>query len=754
MLTLHNRFFSTMAGIVLTLGLTISAWLSLPASASADDTSVFQIAQRAETPLVIKSVRLTATPGSTIQGTSPPNARIQIMNGQTSLGSTTANASGTWSLSVGSTLEPGTYALRVVSRDPVSGTVQTAMSDTYDLRANGVAQLKGPAPIRSADKASDGNAETQLSKQQRLERRADQLGLLASERFERFLDRLQGREQETRTAANTSDAAQKPVASKPAASSSEASPTDSKEPAAKPDSATKDQAVVATKSPETITPPSVTKPEPQASTAPAKPKPSEDKPDVNTAKQGANDLWDAVTGKPADTKKPTEQGGSTETSGQKQPADTSSEPAKPSDVASASDRSKSDAEQTAAGTPEKTDKPDPASQPSVQPDQSVASKSANDAAKKEPSSAGTQSEDRVASILQGARDRLRKLLETKPADTAPSKPEVKSTDRVEQEQGGKDETAASPVTPKVASEAAPDRPTATEEPEKKLALNKQDEATIPALPVKRKGVTPPNEAAAEAKPDAAPAGDTPSPQPDPSPQTGKATGKVEDAKSKTEIAAKADTGKAAKAEALKSSDKKPRRLRAGRIPARLARARLRVRRIEYQVSDTGRGRVIAAGRGRPGARIALRIGGRTIATRTVSRAGRWSLRTSYKLPSGITTARIRMRDPGTGNVQTERFEFENRPVASSASRRRAPAAQTNRELRKRYIRTPAPRAGRSAPAGDRFAGRYIVQQGDTLQSIAGQVYGDPGQWRSLLRANQDRIGNPNQIYAGQALRLN
>jgi nucleoid-associated protein YgaU len=49
---------------------------------------------------------------------------------------------------------------------------------------------------------------------------------------------------------------------------------------------------------------------------------------------------------------------------------------------------------------------------------------------------------------------------------------------------------------------------------------------------------------------------------------------------------------------------------------------------------------------------------------------------------------------------------------------------------------------------------YTVQPGDTLQTIAGQVYGDPDAWSRIYEANRDRIGpDPDALRAGMRLEL-
>jgi nucleoid-associated protein YgaU len=49
--------------------------------------------------------------------------------------------------------------------------------------------------------------------------------------------------------------------------------------------------------------------------------------------------------------------------------------------------------------------------------------------------------------------------------------------------------------------------------------------------------------------------------------------------------------------------------------------------------------------------------------------------------------------------------------------------------------------------------QYTVESGDTLSSIAEQFYGDPEQWRRIFRANGNQIDDPDEIFAGQVLRI-
>ena len=46
---------------------------------------------------------------------------------------------------------------------------------------------------------------------------------------------------------------------------------------------------------------------------------------------------------------------------------------------------------------------------------------------------------------------------------------------------------------------------------------------------------------------------------------------------------------------------------------------------------------------------------------------------------------------------------------------------------------------------------YTVQSGDCLWAIAAQMYGDGSRYAEILKANSDKISNPDLIYEGQVL---
>jgi nucleoid-associated protein YgaU len=49
------------------------------------------------------------------------------------------------------------------------------------------------------------------------------------------------------------------------------------------------------------------------------------------------------------------------------------------------------------------------------------------------------------------------------------------------------------------------------------------------------------------------------------------------------------------------------------------------------------------------------------------------------------------------------------------------------------------------------SGKAIIRRGDTLWDIADRVYGDGYKYRTIYRANRDKIRRPGRIYPGQVL---
>ena len=70
------------------------------------------------------------------------------------------------------------------------------------------------------------------------------------------------------------------------------------------------------------------------------------------------------------------------------------------------------------------------------------------------------------------------------------------------------------------------------------------------------------------------------------------------------------------------------------------------------------------------------------------------------------------------------------------------------DLTVKPVSARAPQAGATADGGLQT---YTVKSGNTLWTIAQQVYGDAGQYMRLYEANRDRLNDPSSIEAGQEL---
>jgi len=91
--------------------------------------------------------------------------------------------------------------------------------------------------------------------------------------------------------------------------------------------------------------------------------------------------------------------------------------------------------------------------------------------------------------------------------------------------------------------------------------------------------------------------------------------------------------------------------------------------------------------------------------------------------------------------------------ASTTTPHIAPAGQSWRVANARLLAAIHPIAQKPATA-HKTAGRpakYTVRPGDTLSTIAGKVYHDPGAWPVLYWANRDKIRWANSVDVGQAL---
>lgn len=64
--------------------------------------------------------------------------------------------------------------------------------------------------------------------------------------------------------------------------------------------------------------------------------------------------------------------------------------------------------------------------------------------------------------------------------------------------------------------------------------------------------------------------------------------------------------------------------------------------------------------------------------------------------------------------------------------------------------TPTPSAHETAGTSLRTR---VVRKGDTLSTIAEEVYGQTSRWTDIYAANRDVLDDPDCIHAGQVLQL-
>jgi nucleoid-associated protein YgaU len=60
--------------------------------------------------------------------------------------------------------------------------------------------------------------------------------------------------------------------------------------------------------------------------------------------------------------------------------------------------------------------------------------------------------------------------------------------------------------------------------------------------------------------------------------------------------------------------------------------------------------------------------------------------------------------------------------------------------------------GGNGPESDGWR-TYTIQPGDTLSSVAKQMYGEAHLWRIIFEANRDILDDPGQIHPGQELKI-
>ncbi len=91
-------------------------------------------------------------------------------------------------------------------------------------------------------------------------------------------------------------------------------------------------------------------------------------------------------------------------------------------------------------------------------------------------------------------------------------------------------------------------------------------------------------------------------------------------------------------------------------------------------------------------------------------------------------------------IQALRLELEK-------SRAEMEALKAKNSRKPAPVSRPKPQSAPSRPA------RYVVKEGDTLESIAVSVYGDADRWPDIYRANAGAVGRGGEVKPGQVLTL-
>lgn len=92
-------------------------------------------------------------------------------------------------------------------------------------------------------------------------------------------------------------------------------------------------------------------------------------------------------------------------------------------------------------------------------------------------------------------------------------------------------------------------------------------------------------------------------------------------------------------------------------------------------------------------------------------------------------------------IESLKSELEKSRVEMQAIKARAAA---------KPAAAPKPAPAKPQPAARRT---YVAKEGDTLESIAASVYGDPDRWPEIYRANAGSLGRGGEVKQGQVLVL-
>jgi LysM repeat protein len=124
----------------------------------------------------------------------------------------------------------------------------------------------------------------------------------------------------------------------------------------------------------------------------------------------------------------------------------------------------------------------------------------------------------------------------------------------------------------------------------------------------------------------------------------------------------------------------------------------------------------------------------------------------------------KLRDPASAAYHYRRILALHasgaRADASRAALHRLEAGSTTEGGQNHPKSTPTPKTNspeQAAAEGEKAAkGKvrtYVVQAGDTLESISKKFYQTPTRWKDVLDANQNQVSNPGELKAGQTIIL-
>jgi nucleoid-associated protein YgaU len=113
-----------------------------------------------------------------------------------------------------------------------------------------------------------------------------------------------------------------------------------------------------------------------------------------------------------------------------------------------------------------------------------------------------------------------------------------------------------------------------------------------------------------------------------------------------------------------------------------------------------------------------------------------------RLEAQIAAMEAEMAAADAGGSQADRRGVPSEAATAAPQRRRNDGQGNN-------TGNNTGAAGANATATERTGTRYIVESGDSLASIAQEVYGDPTRWRDIARAND--LQEPFALTVGEAL---